>query len=134
MAKQAILCVDDEAIILIAMKQELKRHFGPRFVYETALNAEEAIEAMQELLVDGVEVVVVISDWLMPGMKGDEFLILVHKLYPAVATVMVTGQADEEAIERAVAAAKIRACIRKPWKSHELISIIETVLEERDSA
>lgn len=131
MVKQAILCVDDEAIILIAMKQELKHHFGARFIYETALNEEEALEIMEDLDSDGVEVVIVISDWLMPGMKGDEFLILVHEKFPSIATIMVTGQADEAAIERAVEAAKIRACIRKPWSSRELISVIENVLDDQ---
>lgn len=130
MLKQAILCVDDEAIILIAMKQELKHHFGSRFIYETALNAEEALAVIEGLHLDAIEVVIVISDWLMPGMKGDEFLVLVRSRFPAIATIMVTGQADEAAIERALEEAKIHACLRKPWSSRELITLIENILEE----
>ena len=36
----------------------------------------------------------------MPGIKGDEFLIRVHQKYPKIVKVMLTGQADEVAIER----------------------------------
>lgn len=45
----AILCVDDEPIILIALKQELKKQFGNEFQYETAINANEALEVVDEL-------------------------------------------------------------------------------------
>ena len=69
MAKRAILCVDDEAIILIALKQELKIHFGDRFTYETAINALDALKAIDELSAEGIEIAVVISDWRMPGMS-----------------------------------------------------------------
>lgn len=125
MAKRAILCVDDEAIILIALKQELKIHFGDRFTYETAINALDALKAIEELSAEGIEIAVVISDWRMPGMKGDEFLIRVHQRDPKIATFMITGQADDAAVARATELGKIRACIRKPWSGRELVSIIE---------
>jgi CheY-like chemotaxis protein len=134
MVNRAIVCVDDEAIILMAMKQELKHHFGSRFLYETALSAEEALQIIQELGDEGISVIIVISDWLMPGMKGDEFLVLVHQKFPHIRTIMVTGQADEAAIERAVQEAKISACLRKPWKSRELMSAIEDILDEQTIA
>lgn len=126
MGSKAIVCVDDEAIILIALKQELKNHFGRRFSYEIALNGEEALSVMAELEADGVEVAVVITDWLMPGMKGDELLSAVHERYPAAATILVTGQADEDALARVAGGGRLSACIRKPWSASDLIGVIET--------
>ena len=38
--KSAILCVDDEAIILTSLKEQLRRRFGERYLYETAWEAE----------------------------------------------------------------------------------------------
>jgi hypothetical protein len=38
----------------------------------------EIIEEFQE---DEIDIVVIVSDWLMPGIKGDEFLINVHKKF-----------------------------------------------------
>ena len=73
MKKQAVLCVDDEAIILISLIQELKNAFGDTFVYEKALNANEAFEVIDVLVNEGIEIILIVSDWLMPGMKGDEF-------------------------------------------------------------
>ena len=37
----------------------------------------------------------------MPGIKGDEFLINTHKKFPKIVKIMLTGQADEEAVNRA---------------------------------
>ena len=64
------------------------------------MNAEEALSILAELSHAGIDVSLVISDWMMPGMKGDEFLIHAHKLYPNIKSIMVTGHADHEAIER----------------------------------
>ena len=128
MFKSAIICVDDEVIILDSLKKQLKRKFGDRFIYELAENAEEAWELMEELDADGIEVIVIVSDWLMPGTKGDEFLIQIHQRFPQVVKVMLTGQAEETAIERAKQKANLHAYLYKPWTEDELTQIITTAI------
>ena len=98
--KRAILCVDDEALMLLALTHELRRRFKDRFLYEQALSAEEGLKAIDELIREDIEVIIIISDWLMPGMKGDEFLERVNSSHPGIKEIMITGQADEEALER----------------------------------
>ena len=97
---KAILLVDDEAIILLAMRRELRSELGPSFRYEIATSAEEGLAVIDELATDGIRVVLVISDWLMPGMKGDEFVVRVRGIHPGVRTVMVSGQIDEEQLDK----------------------------------
>lgn len=122
--KNAILCVDDEPILLLSLVQELKREIGPGFAYETAMNPAEAMEAIDELCASGVEVILILSDWLMPGMKGDEFLILVHQKYPHIKSILISGHADREAVERVKLEAKTYAVFPKPWNSNELINAV----------
>lgn len=126
MASTAILCVDDEAVILDSLKEQLKRRFGSEYMYEAAESAEEALDILEELYADSVKVLIIVSDWLMPEMKGDEFLIKVHQKFPEIVTVMLTGQADEEAIERAKKEANLSYCLRKPWTEEELAQIISS--------
>ena len=128
--KKAILCVDDEVIILLSIVQELKRSFGKRFIYEKALNADLALKTVKELAQEQVEVIFIISDWLMPGMKGDEFLELVHKQYPRIKAVMLTGQADKAAVDRVKMNASVLAVFHKPWNPAELIKVITSTIEE----
>lgn len=120
MGKKAIICIDDERTIQRSLKGQLTRRYGSKFTYEFADNPEEGLEVIEELIEDGLDLVVVVSDWMMPGMKGDEFLVQVHKKYPEVSTVMLSGQADQAAVERAKDEANLSAFISKPWTEEEL--------------
>jgi DNA-binding NtrC family response regulator len=129
MPDSAMLCVDDEIIILESLKEQLQRHFGEQYLYEFAEDVEEAWTVIDELYSEGIQLLVIVSDWLMPGVKGDEFLIAVHKRYPEIRAILLTGQAEEIAIARARNQANLFAYLRKPWTETELVGIIETALE-----
>ena len=124
-----ILCVDDEKIVLNSLKRELKENFGDQYLYEMAENAGDALELIEELVQDGASILVMISDWLMPGIKGDELLMQVHAQYPQIVTVMLTGQADRQAIERAKEHANLHRCLYKPWTTEALVEAIRSGLQ-----
>ncbi|MFZ5353681.1 MAG: response regulator [Bacillota bacterium] len=132
MKQKAILCVDDEKIILDSLKSQIKRHFGSDYKCEIASDADEAIEVIEELKEEGVKIVIIVSDWLMPGIKGDEFLIRVHQKYPGIVKLMLTGQADPNAVNNARIHANLYHCINKPWKEEELLQVLEAALEEAE--
>lgn len=119
--KKAIVCVDDEAIIVLSLKQELQNRLGDEYIYESAMSAEEALQVIEELSGDDVCVILVISDWLMPGIKGDEFLLRLKKIHPEIKSIMITGQADDAAVERTLGEAGANAVLRKPWSTEDLI-------------
>ncbi|MGQ4647970.1 response regulator [Lyngbya aestuarii] len=129
MTKAAILCVDDETVVLESLKEQLKRSMGDKYIYEVAESAEDAWEILEELKKEGVEILIIVSDWLMPGMKGDEFLIKVHQEFPQIVKVMLTGQATQASIERAKQEANLHSCIYKPWTEDELTETIISGLE-----
>ena len=128
----AILCVDDEQVILTSVTAQLKAHFGRRYLYETALNGDEALEVLDELREDNVKTLIILSDWLMPGMRGDELLVRAHQRFPHTIKLILTGQADAEGIERARREANLYACLQKPWSREQLISTIERAIEALD--
>jgi CheY-like chemotaxis protein len=127
MQKVAILCVDDEALILEALETELHRAFGDYYVYEFAESAEEALEIINELEETAIELKVVITDWLMPHMRGDEFLLKVQQKRPDTIKIILTGQADQNAIKAAFQS-NLDYCINKPWDSKTLIHLLQTSL------
>lgn len=130
MPKKAILCVDDEEMILTSLRDQLRNHFQDRYVYEFAESAGEALEVVEELCEEGMEILIIVSDWLMPGMRGDELLIRIHEQFPNIVTVMLTGQADDEAVARVEKLANLHRCIHKPWTEEELIETLRSGLEE----
>lgn len=130
MPKKAILCVDDEKTVLISLKAQIKKHFGNKYIYEFAESAEEAWEVIEDFNEDGIDILIIVTDWLMPQIKGDEFLVQVHHKYPNIAKIMLTGQADEDAVDRAQREANLLRCLRKPWSEQDLISTIRLGLEK----
>ncbi|MEG4394745.1 response regulator [Microcoleus sp. BROC3] len=127
MNKPVILCVDDEPDILNTLKIQLKNEFKNDYFYELAESGDEALDLLEDFQ-EEAQVIVVVSDWLMPGIKGDELLIKVHQKYPKIIKVMLTGQADAAALQRAVEEADLYCCLYKPWQSKDLIEIIKSGL------
>ncbi|MGL5065091.1 MAG: response regulator [Microcoleus sp.] len=125
MSKPVILCVDDELDILNTLKMQLKQAFKDNYLYELAESGDEALELLEDFQGE-LQVIVVVSDWLMPGIKGDELLIKIHEKHPKVVKVMLTGQADAAAVKRAVKSADLYCCLYKPWKTKDLITTIES--------
>ena len=120
MKTSAIICVDDEPFVLESLKEQLKRYFGGRYYIEVAQSGEEALEIVEDLQEEGIDVPLIISDQIMPGMKGDELLIQLHDRYPKMLKIMLTGQASAEAVGRVVNAANLYRYIAKPWDETDL--------------
>lgn len=129
MSKKTIIFVDDEKIILQSLKAQIKKHFGNQYTYEFAESGEEAWEIIQELHKEGTQILLIVSDWLMPNMRGDELLIQIHQKFPEIIKVMLTGQADHTAIERTRKEANLHSCLQKPWSEHELIETLQSGLQ-----
>ncbi|MDM8529140.1 response regulator [Anaerolineales bacterium HSG24] len=128
MTQQAILCVDDEPMILMNLRDQLANHFGEQYDYEFAENAAEAWEVIDEMAEDGIILLAIICDWLMPEVKGDEFLIDVHQQYPSVIKILLTGQADPAAVDRLKKQTQLQAYLVKPWDRKNLLEILELKL------
>ncbi|MDM8565437.1 hybrid sensor histidine kinase/response regulator [Candidatus Halobeggiatoa sp. HSG11] len=129
MKTPVILCIDDEAMLLEALKCQLKDHFAGKYQIETVESAEEALEVIEELQEDEIELPVVICDQIMPGMKGDELLIKIHSMLPATLKILLTGQADVEAIGNAVNKANLYHYIAKPWEPTNFNLTIKGAIE-----
>lgn len=131
MSKPVILCVDDEVFILETLERQLKRAFKNNYIYEFAESGNEALEIIEELYQNNVDIIVVVSDWLMPGLRGDDFLIIVHRNFPKTIKIILTGQGDEAAIERVQEQANLYRYLHKPWENDELIEVIKSGLATR---
>lgn len=129
--KVAVLCVDDESMILTSLKKQLRQILGNQIVLETADSALEGLEIIEELQEDGIEIALIISDWLMPEMKGDEFLNKVHESLPQVPKLLLSGQVDKQAIERIQDLPSLNTILYKPWQEQELQKIILDSLEKK---
>jgi two-component system, sensor histidine kinase and response regulator len=129
MKRSVIFCVDDEKIVLNALKSELKNSFGDRFIIETAENALEALDSIDDLLASNYEIPLIISDYAMPVMKGDEFLIKTHEKTPLTLNILLTGQATVEGVTNSINDANLYHYIAKPWDTTNLMLTVDQALK-----
>jgi response regulator RpfG family c-di-GMP phosphodiesterase len=125
-----IICVDDEKIILDALYSELKANLFEDFDIELAQSGEEALEIIEECIEDNINIPLIISDFIMPGMKGDEFLIQAHKIIPNTNKIMLTGQSSMEGITNAINYANLYRFMSKPWDSSNFMLTINGAIKD----
>lgn len=128
MDKKIIMCIDDEQIVLTSLMGQLGNTFGSKYIYESFINPDDAWDFIDETYAEGLDVNLIICDWLMPQIRGDEFMIKVHKRFPKVKMIMLSGQADQKAVDRAFKEANLLKFISKPWEKIELMSEVESAL------
>jgi two-component system response regulator HupR/HoxA len=115
-----VLIVDDEEGILESLELTLDSEYR---VY-TARTGEEGLRILER-----EDVALVISDQVMPGMTGVEFLEKVIERNPRAVRMMLTGYADVSALVRAINEGRIYRYIQKPWEPDELRINIRRALE-----
>jgi CheY-like chemotaxis protein len=84
--QKRILVVDDEPFVCDAVKMML--NFDGHAV-ETAGSAQEALDQLEKQQYD-----LVITDYSMPGMKGDELAGAIKARNPSQPVVMITAYAE----------------------------------------
>jgi len=115
----AILCIDDEDTVLNSLERQLSKLFNNRYLIELANDKEDVLDIIADLEAEGIPLAMVISDYIMPKVKGDEILIYIHKNYPDTIKIMLTGQADIDAVKNVINRANLYRFITKPWDSRD---------------
>ena len=119
-----IVIVDDEEIVLTSLSSFL--------TLETEYNVEtfeSPVKALEHIKSDGCNLV--ISDYLMLGMNGIEFLSEVRKIKPQIPRIILTGYADKENAIKAINEVGLYQYIEKPWNNEDLLIILRNGLEKQ---
>lgn len=96
-----ILVVDDEPDVEALFRQQFRRDLrSGRFVMQFALSAAEALRQIAD--VEGVSLILILSDINMPGMTGLELLPLAKKARPDVPVIIITAYGDAETMRKAI--------------------------------
>lgn len=123
--KPVIICIDDEDVVLTSLEIELQQAMGTTCRIELAQSGDDAIEMLQEYISENQAISVIISDYIMPGMRGDEALNKAHALVPSARKIMLTGQSSIEGIANAINQANLYRFIAKPWDRQDLALTIK---------
>jgi two-component system, probable response regulator PhcQ len=122
MARHTVLFVDDDPNVLTGLRVAL---WQTDYITLLAENPTEALALLQQQAVD-----VIISDHMMPGMNGLEFLKLARDRRPDCVRIMLTGHADKEMAIEAINDGEIYRFLIKPIDRTELLVTLHLACEK----
>ncbi len=117
-----ILFVDDEQSILKSLQHLMA---DEKWHCYYASSAQEALD-----LLTTVEVDLLVSDVMMPGIDGIELLTQVKKRYPKTVRIFLTAYAKQGKVVTALAEGNAQQIIPKPWIDQELKEVIRSALRQ----
>ena len=96
MEKLTVMIMEDEEAHFSLMKRAIAR----KFPYASVYHFQEAKTCLERL--DEINPTVIITDYLMPGMNGIEFLEVLNQTDIDIPVIMITGQGNENVAVRAI--------------------------------
>ncbi|MDZ7617593.1 MAG: response regulator [Patescibacteria group bacterium] len=119
-----VLLVDDDEHLLHGLVRALRRQ---PFQLYTARSGEEAISIIKARSVD-----VLVTDYKMPGLSGNELLAWVSKHSPDIMRIVLTGHATTEGVIGAVNQGRVFQYFTKPCREVDLAIAIHNAVEYRN--
>jgi CheY-like chemotaxis protein len=115
--KPKIIVVDDQQHIVQALNREL-RSGG----YDVCgfTNANTALTYIRK----EKDIYAVISDYLMPGVRGDKFVEVLQEERPEIPCIIITGQATHETIYNLTKSGHVVRILPKPWDKEALLKTL----------
>ena len=123
-AAPTILIVDDEPVVLNALKFTLEREAFPVVACSSPLKAL-AILAERDFAV-------IISDQRMPEMMGLDFLVESRRIRPNASRILITAVLALPTIVDAINRGEIFRFVAKPWLREELLATVRNAVQRHE--
>jgi response regulator RpfG family c-di-GMP phosphodiesterase len=123
-APATILVVDDEPVVLNALKFTLERE---GFHVVACTSPLKALAILHER-----DFSVVISDQRMPEMMGLDFLIESRRIRPHASRILITAVLALPTIVDAINKGEIFRFVAKPWLREELVATVRNAVQRHD--
>lgn len=121
-SKASVVIVDDEEMVLTALRALLE--LETEHDIHSFTDPAEAAKFLEGNTVD-----VCVSDYLMPGMTGIQFLTKAKALQPEASRILLTGHADKQSAIVAINQVSLFQYLEKPWDNQQLLLVIQSGAE-----
>ena len=132
MGKPVLLAVDDEPLVLAAVRRDLRAEYGERYQVVASTSGADALASVRELKSRGSDLAAFIVDQRMPHMSGTEFLASAMTVYPDAKRILLTAYADTNAAIEAINQVGVDHYLLKPWDppAEKLYPVLDDVLDD----
>jgi len=119
-----LIFVDNETAVLKSLCRLFRKH---GFTLLTATSGEEALDIMKK---QEKPISLIISDQLMSGMSGIDFLEKSKQIFPDAIRFLITGYSDINTVIEGVNRGEIHRFFTKPWIDEDLILQVNQYVEK----
>ena len=121
--KLKTLLVDDDELIRESLKMAFRAKGCALRVAETA---EVGLQAIRE---EGFDII--ISDYLLPGMNGLDFIKQASAIQPRASRFLITAYRDDHIVSKAIRIG-INDFIEKPFSVKKLVNLLGLALKQQE--
>ena len=117
----SLLIVDDEERV----RNILSEQFSEEYQCQTAHTADEALTLIASQSFD-----VIITDLLMPGMRGEDFIGILRTAQPRTPVIVISGAANRSHAEGLIIKG-VFDYLLKPFHLQDIVEKVERAMEYR---
>ena len=131
--KYAVICVDDDPYILQMLGFQLSKITDQKCtLIEYFTDPKDALENIDTLVSEKIDIIFVIVDDQMPKMTGAELIRLIKKKHTNLRCVMLSGQANTTSVNSLKEDNLLEVFLSKPWDEDELFETLIPLLKSRN--
>jgi DNA-binding NtrC family response regulator len=130
--KCAVVCVDDDPYILQMLGFQLSKIMDQSHtLIEYFTDPKQALENIDLLIDDRIDVIFVMVDYQMPKMTGAELIRKLKLKHKSLKCIMLSGQANRSSVDSLKSENLLEEFIEKPWDEDELFETLRPLITSR---
>ena len=127
--RYAVVCVDDDPYILQMLGFQLSKIMDQSFtLIEYFTDPDQALENIDLLIDEQIDIMFVMVDYQMPTMTGSELIRKLKHKHQNLKCVMLSGQANKSSVDALKNENLLEEFIEKPWDEDELFNTLRPLI------
>jgi len=129
--KYAVVCIDDDPLILQVLAFQLNKILDSKSILiEYYTNPSTALNEIDILVDEKIDIIFVLVDYQMPEMTGAELVRKIKTKYSELKCIMLSGQANKSQVNELKNENLLQLFIEKPWDETELELAIQKITNQ----
>lgn len=130
--KYAVVCVDDDPYILQMLGFQLSKIVDQSHtLIEYFTDPHRALENIDLLIDERIDIIFVMVDYQMPKMSGAELIRKLKSKHINLKCIMLSGQANITSVDSLKSDNLLEEFIEKPWDEDELFDTLRPLITSR---
>ena len=124
--RKMVLCIDDNIEVLKSLRSQLRQSLVRDVRILLAEGSEDALKTLEVINLSHTDMLLIVSDWLMPNLNGEELIKLIEERWGPIMTIVLSGHITPESKSRLNELDQVLSVMSKPWNGEDLVRLIKS--------